>query len=270
MSKKQTSTRLPRSKGIDMATCYTPKECARKSRRIVLQAQNRQIVDEMVAILGMREKFEQYDVPVPNKTVMFGPPGTGKTLTAYYLAARLDVPLIMVRLDALIHSHLGETASNIRKIFDYAKGTPCVLFLDEFDAIARTRETSDEVKEMARAVNTLLQCLDEFEGDSVLMAATNLETELDQAIWRRFDTKMTYPLPDETGRREFVELLLRDFPCEDRLADDARERLAGCSYADMEQIVLKAKRKAIMEDGLLGSGHLQEAYMEYRPQRVGV
>lgn len=135
------NNRLPRSKGTDMATYYTPKDCAKKVKRIVLPPINRQIIEEFITILGMREKFEQHDVPIPNKVVLFGPPGTGKTLTAFYIATRLELPLILVRLDA----------------------------------IARTRETNDEVKEMARAVNTLLQCLDEFECDSMLIAATNLE-----------------------------------------------------------------------------------------------
>lgn len=266
MSKTSSNARLPRAKGTDMASYYAAKECTRKVKRIVLPPQNRQIVEEFITILGMKEKFERHDVPIPNKVVMFGPPGTGKTLTAFYMASRLEIPLILVRLDAIIHSHLGETASNVRKIFEYAKASPCVLFLDEFDAIARTRENNDEVKEMARVVNTLLQCLDEFEGDSIFMAATNLEAELDNAIWRRFDTKMTYSLPDEAGRVEYISLLLGDFGHEEGVRAIASERLAGCSYADMEQIVLKAKRKAIIEDCLLRTTHLDEALAEYQPK----
>ncbi|WP_281888838.1 AAA family ATPase [Paenibacillus sp. YYML68] len=266
MSKSKTNSRLPRSKGIDMATFYAPKDCARKVRRIVLPPDNRQIIEEFITILSMKEKFEQYDVPIPNKMLMFGPPGTGKTLSAFYLATRLELPLIMVRLDAIIHSHLGETGSNIRKIFDYAKAEPCVLFLDEFDAIARTRETNDEVKEMARAVNTLLQCLDEFECDSTLIAATNLEGELDQAIWRRFDTKMTYSMPNDASRTEFIALLIGEFEQEEAVQLQTTELLKGCSFADIEQIVLKAKRKAIIESRPLCQSHIEEALREYNPQ----
>jgi len=249
-----------------MATYYEVKECAKKVNRIVLPPVNRQIVEEFIAIFGMKDKFEQYDVPIPNKIVMFGPPGTGKTLTAFYMATRLGLPLILVRLDAIIHSHLGETGSNIRKIFDYAKGSPCVLFLDEFDAVARTRENNDEVKEMARAVNTLLQCLDEFEGDSVFVAATNLEEELDHAVWRRFDTKMTYGMPEEASRNEFIALLIGDFESQEAVNQTASELLAGCSFADMEQIILKAKRKAIIEDSPLVQAHIEEAFREYKPK----
>lgn len=262
------NSRLPRAKGIDMATYYTAKECERKVKRIVLPSQNERIVEEFITILGMKDKFDYYDVPIPNKLVMFGPPGTGKTLTAFYLSKRLELPLILVRLDAIIHSHLGETASNIRKIFEYAKVNPCVLFLDEFDAIARTRENNDEVKEMARVVNTLLQCLDEFEGDSIFTAATNLETELDRAIWRRFDTKLIYSLPDHQERTRYITLLIGDFAHEEQVQQYAFDKLSGCSYADMEQIILKAKRKAIIEDCALSIAQIEEALAEYKPKSI--
>jgi len=268
MSKSNANSRLPRSKGIDMATLYTPKECAKKVKRIVLTPDNRKIVEEFMTIMGMKAQFEEHDVPIPNKLVLYGPPGTGKTLTAFYVAARLELPLITVRLDAIIHSHLGETGSNMRKIFDYAKEAPCVLFLDEFDAIARTRETNDEVKEMARAVNSLLQCLDEFDCDSILIAATNLEAELDQAVWRRFDTKMTYGMPDEASRQQFIARLVGEFAHEEGLQQQAADMLAGSSFADMEQIVLKAKRKAIIDSRPMCWSHMEEAYREYHPMRV--
>lgn len=265
MSKTNNNNRLPRAKGIDMATFYTPKDCAKKVKRIVLHPQNRQIVEEFVTILGMKEKFEEHDVPIPNKVVMFGPPGTGKTLTAFFIAQQLDIPLILVRLDAIIHSHLGETGSNIRKIFDHSKSSPCVLFLDEFDAIARTRDNNDEVKEMARVVNTLLQCLDEFEGDSIFVAATNLEEELENAVWRRFDTKMTFGMPDDDSRNEYIRLLIGEFEQEKHILELSSEFLTGCSFADIEQIVLKAKRKAIIENNKLTFSTITESFEEYKP-----
>lgn len=265
MSKSNKSQRIPRAKGIDMATVYSPKECGRKARHLILPAFNQRIVDEFIAILGMREEFEEHHVPIPNRIVMYGPPGTGKTLTAFYMANILGLPLVLVRLDAIIHSHLGETGSNIRKIFDYANTFPCVLFLDEFDAIARTRDSNDEVKEMARAVNTLLQCLDDFGDNSIVMAATNLEKDLDTAIWRRFDTKMTYSLPDSSRMQHYMEVLLGDFQCEDTALTEACEQLEGCSYADIEQIVLKAKRKAIIERQPLQRRHIKDACDEYKP-----
>ncbi|MNI86471.1 hypothetical protein D3C73_1435690 [compost metagenome] len=115
-------------------------------------------------------------------------------------------------------------------------------------------------------VNTLLQCLDEFEGDSILVAATNLETQLDHAIWRRFDTKMTYAMPDEDSRRLYISKLVGTFEQEHKLEDYICERLAGCSYADVEQIVLKAKRKAIIGSSPLHRQLPSDAYQHYRPR----
>lgn len=268
MRKNTKNTFLPRSKGIDMATVYSPKECLKKVKHMIHHPVNKQIVDELFAILNMKEKFEEHDVPVPNKVVMFGPPGTGKTLTAFYIAQRLELPLILVRLDAIIHSHLGETASNVRRIFEFAKSSPCILFLDEFDAIARTRENNDDMKEMTRVVNTLLQCLDEFEGDSIFIAATNLEEELDNAIWRRFDTKMHYSLPTDESRKEYIHLLIAGFEQEENILEQTTVLLKGCSFADIEQIVLKAKRKAIITSSLLSYKNMYNSYLEYNPRAL--
>lgn len=268
MSKSNTSQRLPRAKGIDMASLYSPKDCAKKAKHLILPEINQRIVNEFVEILGMREEFEQHGVPVPNKIVMYGPPGTGKTLTAFYMAKVLELPLVLVRLDAIIHSHLGETGSNIRKIFDYAGTFSCVLFLDEFDAIARTRDNNDEVKEMARAVNTLLQCLDDFGDQSIIMAATNLEKDLDQAIWRRFDTKLIYTVPELEQRKQYIEILIGEFEYDPSILTETCKQLARCSFADIEQIVLKAKRKAIIERMPLQMKHMQNAIEEYNPITV--
>lgn len=260
--------RLPKSKGIETATVYTPDECLKKIKHIVLQENNQQIVEEFITIQNMKQKFEEAEVPVPNKIVMFGPPGTGKTLTAYYLASRLELPLIVVRLDAIIHSHLGETGSNIRKIFEFAKLAPCVLFLDEFDAIARARDSIDEVKEMARVVNTLLQCLDEFHSNSTFIAATNLEEELDTAVWRRFDTRMTYELPGKAELDVFLTKLLGDSQENRKLIEQSKELLQGCSFADIEQIILKAKRKMIIEDSEMSYDKIARGYAAYNPRTL--
>ncbi|MDR6722045.1 AAA+ superfamily predicted ATPase [Paenibacillus amylolyticus] len=269
MSKTNHINRIPRAKGIDMAAFYSPKECARKAKHIVFSAENERIIEEFLTILGMKDRFAEHEVPIPNKLVMFGPPGTGKTLTASYVADRLNLPLVLVRLDAIIHSHLGETSTNVRKLFEYARVNPCVLFLDEFDAIARTRESNDEVKEMARVVNTLLQCLDEFEGDSICIAATNLETQLDHAIWRRFDTKMNYAMPDAPSRQLYINKLVGQFEHQANVKHYMCQRLEGCSFADVEQIILKAKRKAIITSSPLHEQLISDAYNEYMPRLLG-
>lgn len=256
--------RLPMNKGMDMAVVYTPIECHQKAKRLVLNDMNKQVVDELIEIIKLKEEFEQHEVPLPNKVVMYGPPGTGKTLTAYHIAHMLDLPLVIVRLEAIIDSHLGETASNLRKVFDYAKQMPCVLFFDEFDAIARDRGTSNDMKELARVVNTLLQCLDDFDSESVVMAATNIDEQLDGAVWRRFDTRMNYLLPTETERAQHLELMLGDSLATSYLVNESAKIFNECSFADIEQVVFKAKRKAIIYKAPLTIEQIQNAFQEYR------
>jgi SpoVK/Ycf46/Vps4 family AAA+-type ATPase len=258
--------KLPTNKDLDMAVLYTPEACKDKSKRLVLSEINRNIIDEVIEIYEMREAFTSQEVSMPNKILLYGLPGTGKTITAYYLAQMLKLPLVLVRLDTIIGSYLGETAGNIRKIFEYAIRTPCILFLDEFDAVARDRAGHRDVQEMSRVVNTLLQCLDEFQSESLLMAATNLDQELDPAVWRRFDTKMKYELPSVTERRIYAQKLLGMVE-KNQLIDEIPDVMHACSFAEMEQIFMKAKRKSILRKIELSIALIEEAKDEYMTDR---
>lgn len=258
--------KLPMSKDLEMAVIHTADACKVKSKKLVLSEINRNIIDEVLEIYELKEAFSEQGVPMPNKILLYGPPGTGKTITAYFLAYMLNLPLIIVRLDTIIGSYLGETAGNIRKIFDYAIRTPCVFFLDEFDAIARNRSGHRDVQEMSRVVNTLLQCLDEFQTDSILLAATNLEEELDTAVWRRFDTKMKYDAPTSSERRIYTQKLFDNLE-KNALIDDIASALGTCSYAEMEQIFMKAKRKSILRKTDITLQHIEEAKEEYMGDR---
>lgn len=124
----------------------------------------------------------------PIKKVLFcGTPGCGKTATAEALARSLMIPLAIVRFDAIIASYLGETAANLRRVFDFARTRPVVLFFDEFDAVAKERGDENEHGELKRVVTSLLQMMDSFRGETILIAATNHQSLLDNALWRRFD-----------------------------------------------------------------------------------
>lgn len=113
---------------------------------------------------------------------MYSPPGCGKTSAARYLASELKLPLITAWHDTLISSLLGNTAKNIHHIFEYAKKQPCILFLDEFDAIAKARDDAHEMGELKRVVNSLLQNIDDFLQEGILIAATNHAKMLDTAV----------------------------------------------------------------------------------------
>lgn len=141
-------------------------------------------------------------------TMLFGAPGTGKTMLAHYIAAQLELPLIVARLDGLISSFLGTTARNISSLFSFANRYKCVLLLDEFDAVAKLRDDPHELGEIKRVVNTLLQCIDSRSELGFTIAVTNHESLLDPAVWRRFDIRIEVPKPDAATR---VEMLHRQF-----------------------------------------------------------
>lgn len=152
-----------------------------------------------------RERLGAYGLR-PRKTVLlYGPPGCGKSLGAKRLAWNTGLSLMKVRFDALLSSYFGESAANLRSVFGAAKERPCLLLLDECDFIARSRGNSKDIGEASRIVNALLQLMEEFDAPGLLVATTNLENALDEAIFRRFDDVFLVPLP---GLEE-IERLLR-------------------------------------------------------------
>src|SRR5687768_13509626 len=187
------------------------------------------------AFAGLLEEFRHGDrlrrhgLEVRSKLLFCGPPGCGKTITAEAFAFELALPLFVAKLDAVISSFLGETATNLRKVFEAAADQPSVLFLDEFDALARARSDSSEHNELRRVVNSLLQMIDRHKAKGFLIAATNLEESLDSAIWRRFDEVILFDLPKEREIRAFLKLKTKNFPAEFDL-ETKMAKLLGLSY----------------------------------------
>ncbi|MEG4581848.1 ATP-binding protein [Microcoleus sp. MON1_C5] len=152
----------------------------------------RRIEKEYVA----RDRLAHHGLRYRQKILLYGTPGCGKTMGAERLAWNTGLTLVKVRFDAMVSSFLGETATNLREVFETASQTPCLLFIDECDAIAKSREDVQEVGEIKRVVNTFLQLLDEYEASNgLLVAATNLTKFLDEAVWRRFDDVIEVPKP---------------------------------------------------------------------------
>lgn len=181
--------------------------------------------------------------------LLHGLPGTGKTLLAGHIAATLRQPLYVARLDSLISSRLGETAKNIRGIFEFIPARKAVLVLDEMDAIAKLRDDRHELGELKRVVNTVLQGLDSLTDDVVTIGATNHPHLLDPAIWRRFPYKLELKLPNEDSRAAMWEHFL--FQDEEARKDEARllARVSeGLNGADIENVALAVRRRAILND----------------------
>jgi len=146
------------------------------------------------------------------KLLFCGPPGCGKTLCAEIIASELGLPLLYTRFDAIVSSYLGETAANLRKVFEYASSSRWVVLFDEFDAIGKARDDAAEHGELKRVINSFLQLLDGFTAPSILIAATNHEQLLDPALWRRFDEILVFPRPSVHEIRSLLGMKLKKFP----------------------------------------------------------
>lgn len=150
-------------------------------------------------------------IKVPRTALFFGAPGTGKTRLALWAAAKLGLPVVLARLDGLTSSYLGTTARNIRALFDFANRYRCLLLLDEFDGIAKLRDDPQELGEVKRVVNAVLQAMDARASLGLTIAITNHEGLLDPAVWRRFDARIEINLPDAETRVKIIERYTEGF-----------------------------------------------------------
>ena len=161
----------------------------------------------------------------------------------------MGLPLVTAKIDTLISSLLGATAKNIHKVFDFAKRQPCILFLDEFDAIAKARNDQYELGELKRVVNSLLQNIDDYCKEGILIAATNHPELLDDAIWRRFQTIIEMPLPNSSE----IKMMMETFPEQINRAQITEKQwekicqsMEGLSFSDVKNIINNLTKKAIL------------------------
>ncbi|WP_113913384.1 AAA family ATPase [Roseovarius dicentrarchi] len=233
-------------------------------------------VENLSLFTGLIDEFRKSDLikrnglPVRSKLLFCGPPGTGKTLCAEIFAGQLGLPFFHVKLDRLISSFLGETASNIRKTFEFARRQPCVLFFDEFDALARSREEGSDHSELRRVVNSLLIFIDQIQPSGFLIAATNLDGQLDPAIWRRFDEVVWFDHPDETMTRRYLTNAMKNSELEFDIEDMVQGTM-DYSYAELEKICNQAKKLALLDRRKsISKKHFRDAirYADRRRMRI--
>ncbi len=213
-----------------------------------------------------RERLGAYGLR-PRKTVLvYGPPGCGKSLGAKRLAWNVGLPLLKVRFDALISSYFGESASNLRSVFEMAKERPCVLLLDECDFIARSRNNSKDIGEASRIVNSLLTLMEEYDAPGLLVATTNIEDSLDTALFRRFDDVFQVPPPGAAEIENLLKMTLSAVKVTENLDwESIVHSLSGASAA----MVVKAARDGAKAAVLAGQkvvtlDHLKIAVAELR------
>jgi hypothetical protein len=180
--------------------------------------------------------------PPPKSCLIFGAPGTGKTRLALWIARRLNLPLVLARLDSLVSSFLGTSSRNIANLFAFANRYRCLLLLDEFDAIAKVRDDPHEVGEIKRVVNALMQHLDLRQPVGLTIGITNHHQLLDPAIWRRFEVQLEIPKPEFPVRVEIA----RQYTTPVQASEAHLKTLAwfteGASGAEIEALVRAYKK----------------------------
>ncbi|MCA9140553.1 MAG: ATP-binding protein [Planctomycetales bacterium] len=194
-----------------------------------------------------RERLGAYGLRNRKTILLYGPPGCGKSLGAKRLAWNTGLPLLKVRFDALLSSYFGESASNLRAVFDSAKEQPCVLLLDECDFIAKSRSNSRDIGEASRIVNSLLQLMEEYDAPGLLVATTNLEDSLDEALFRRFDDVFQIPLPGPAEIEALLRSTLSAVKCDAKLSwQKAVKNLNGSSAAMVVKSARDAAKAAVL------------------------
>jgi len=244
MPKRQQATLKSTVSLEDLLFERTPR---RQIRELSLPDNVRVSISELIEEQQRYELLLSYNLEPRNKILLTGAPGNGKTTLAEAIAEALMLPFIVLRYDGVVGSFLGETASRLKKVFDYVRTRRCVLFLDEFDTLGKERGDIHDTGEVKRVVSSLLLQIDAIPAHVVVVTATNHPELLDRAVWRRFQLRLELPRPTRSQIEEWMpELAQRlGFKFEyspRRLADS----LYGVSFAELEQFGLDVARQRVL------------------------
>ena len=236
-----------RERGLPLVSVREP---VRQLEDVVLSRDNLALLRGVLREHNRSEVLQASGLCPVDRLLLCGPPGCGKTITAEALASELGRPLAVVRTDSVVSSFLGETAANLRRVFDFAACAHAVVLFDEFDALGKEREDVSEHGELRRVVNAVLQMLDAYEGRSLILAATNHQQILDSAIWRRFGEVLYLGLPTPGQLHQLLDIKLRgvrrDFEIKEIVE---RTWFKGASHADVERLLLRAVKEMLLQGG---------------------
>ncbi|MGJ8744814.1 AAA family ATPase [Polaribacter sp.] len=183
------------------------------------------------------EKLRQHNLFPRKKLLLTGPPGCGKTMTARVISNELSIPLFVIRLDGLISRYMGESIAKLRLVFDTMKEFRAVYLFDEFDSIGTTRSQGNEVGEIKRVLNSFLLQIEKDDSNSLIIAATNMPENLDDALFRRFDDIITYPLPTEEQIFKYYKReLSKSEVIDDNVLKELSKKSIGLNFSDLEKI----------------------------------
>ena len=220
----------------------------RRMDELELEPITRRVLVELIEEQKRAELLRSYGIEPRNRVLLSGPPGNGKTSAAEAIAAELMLPFYVIRYEGVVSSFLGETAARLDQAFEFVRTRRCVLFFDELDTIAKERSDEHETGEIKRVVSTLLLQVDRLPAHVILIGATNHGELLDRAAWRRFQVRAELGPPSRAQAMKYLENLSARFGGDlgytpRTLAD----KLAGSSFAELEEFALDVRRRAVLE-----------------------
>jgi len=236
---------------LDLVSVRAPEEIEMTLDDLVLTTDQEDEIQKIVKAIEHRDYLASIGLREIGKLLFVGPPGTGKTTISRALAHELGLPFVEVKLSMITSQYLGETAKNVEKTFEVAKRlSPCILFIDEFDSVAKTRR-SDEHAALKRAVNTLLKSIDDISlirDEVLLIGATNHPDQLDAAAWRRFDEIVNFPKPDRGMRADILEVVTKQMDITDFDPSEVANRTEGLTGSDLRMVLREAVLEALTEE----------------------
>jgi SpoVK/Ycf46/Vps4 family AAA+-type ATPase len=247
----------PVNRGRDFITETVPR---RRLDELRLPAITRRSIDEFIEEQQRSDVLRSHGLEPRNRLLLVGQPGTGKTTLAEAVAEAIAVSMFVVRYELMIGSYLGETALRLKRVFDYARTTPCVLFFDEFDAIGKERGDKHETGEIKRVVSSLLMQIDELPSYTVVAAATNHPELLDRASWRRFQLRLKLPMPNRSDLAKYIESILARWENPLNISSSLiAKNLGSVSYAEAEQFCMNVRRRQVLS---MGEKNLKQLIVE--------
>lgn len=230
-----------------------------------VQEAGRQIVEEQTRAGVLRS----HGYEPRHKILLSGPPGNGKTSFAEAVAEALGLPFFIVRYDALIGSYLGETNARLRKLFDFVRTRPCVLFFDEFDSIGKERGDNHETGEIKRVVSFLLLQLDQLPSYVVVISATNHAELLDRAVWRRFQYRLNFPMPTRAAVEVLLDRVIEKWPeAPSRSLSEMSADLTAVAYSEVVDFCQNVRRRQILGLGAVSVDDAIDHEMKIWKSRV--
>jgi len=235
---------------LDGATGFAVLTPRRRLDDLVLSDSSRAAMAELIEEQQRTEVLRVHGLEPRHRVLLTGPPGNGKTSLGEAIAEALLLPLIIVRYEEVIGSYLGETASRLATVFAFARTRRCVLFFDEFDAVAKERGDEHETGEIKRVVSALLMQVDGLPSHAIVVAASNHPELLDRAVHRRFELRLELPMPGKVARVAWFERLLSELGEPVGLnADTLARRTTGASFSQLRDLADDIQRRRALEPG---------------------